>query len=305
MSKILVTGMTASQYSEKYRKKHWTYSSSLISVLQELGHTVEVGFERPDGEYKHIFIGLSSLMSVSSNGVYPTLKTIARYWDSEKITFFIDGPIVGNISDSISSVIKKPDRLFKSLFQKRPGFSTDTAQRDFIMSAVQNLHENPWPTTLVPILPWEYTEDIQKKAPLAQIYRLNLDYAVKNRYLQSSIHKYDFWTGNLPNSSWTTRHMNTMSFGVIGFKQSKHATDLEIAQNISSSVGVLYSPEKDGISYWSPHILSALHLGVPLAVDWKKTSTISHWGLLPGAMEDLRMPERISLAANQKNSYLS
>ena len=98
MSRILITGMSAPQYSEALNRKTLGFAGAIKIALEQAGHTVTQ--KEPDTrwvlrdftQYDVILVGLSPLVSISSNGVYGTLHTIKLMQNSGKIIYFVDAP---------------------------------------------------------------------------------------------------------------------------------------------------------------------------------------------------------------------
>ena len=104
MSKILITGMSASHASDKTNLRSLSFAGVIKLVLEQQGHEVvqvnpEVSWNLKDLEqYDSVLVGLSPITSLSANHVYGALSVIDVLLDSPKLRLFIDAPEPGKIT---------------------------------------------------------------------------------------------------------------------------------------------------------------------------------------------------------------
>jgi len=311
MTTITVSGMTAPQYSWKGTSTKVSYMSQLVALFSSMEDDVQVvpakNASEVDDNSTVILVGLNSLMSLSSNNVFGALEIIERYWDDSRLTFFIDAPVPDNIDGSISSVIRDPQRLFKKMFEKRAGWPTTETERIRLLYAISDLYEEQWPTTFYPGLPWEYPEDVREKLPNASLVSLNLDRAFSGRFTgEVPSEKLELWATTNPKNPWLLKQMQTMAFGTVGLRPTRFAPDSAVYSRIASCAGFILPVEKDGMSWWNPHIMSSLLSSTPVVSNWKRTQKLGgEWALLPSAIEDMAIFDRQTTAITQKESYLA
>ena len=310
MTLVTVSGMTAPQYSWKGMATRVSYMSQLVALFSGIEDVRVVparSAAEVDDNSSLILVGLNSLMSLSSNNVYGALEIVERYWDDSRLAFFIDAPVPDNIEGSVSSVIRDPERLFKKLFQKRASWPVTGEHKVLLLNAVEHLYQEEWPTTFYPELPWEYVEDVREKLPNAPLVSLNLDSVFPGRFMgEAPAHKLDLWTTTNIKNPWLLRQMHAMNHGSVSLRPTRFAPDSATSTRIASSTGFILPVEKDGLTWWNPHIMTSFHNGIPVVSNWKKTQKLGpEWALLPGAVEDMSVEERTATSTAQKESYLA
>ena len=111
MSKILITGMSASHASHSANSRSISFAGVLKTVLTLQGHEVtqldpEVSWNTKDfEEYDSVLVGLSPLTSLSANRVYGALSVIDVLLDTDKLVFFLDAPEPNRITSSLRAII--------------------------------------------------------------------------------------------------------------------------------------------------------------------------------------------------------
>jgi len=310
MTLITVSGMSAPQYSWKGAATKVSYMSQLVALfsgMEDCQVAPASNAAEVDESSSLIVVGLSSLMSLSSNNLYGALSIIEKYWDDSRLVFFIDAPIPDNIAASVSSVARDPQRLFKKIFQNRANWPKTDEEKTKLLRAVERLREEQWPTTFYPGLPWEYEEDVRKKIPNASLVSLNLDRAFSGRFMGApSVERFDLWVTTNTKNSWAMRQMQAMGLGIVGLRPTRFAPDTAVSTRISACTGFILPVEKDGLTWWNPHIMTSFHNSVPVVSNWKKTQKMGReWSLLPSAIEDMSVFDRQTVAIAQKESYLA
>lgn len=316
MSRIFLTGMTASQTSLFSNKRTKSYAGQLYHALSELGHEVtwfsaNTSYPHRWDDYDAILVGIAPIMSVSANYAYGGLSVIESAWSTGKLTLFIDAPNPAQIAASLASVARNPDQLFKPFFQKRDAYDYASTRGKFrMLRAVDMLANDPWPITLFPALPWQsnyspYFRDNMPTGSRSSLLGLNMD-AIRPtapRYRADNL-RADHWLYDRM-SDWVTQQTSTTIFGVSEMKLNRMSNDLTVEDRLSRCIGAYISPNKDKSLWWTPRLMQSLSVCTPIATNWRESSQFAQsWGVLPSIIEDMNTYQRQSLAELQMQDYL-
>lgn len=316
MAKILITGMTASQYGTA-DKRTKTFAGQMRKLLAEQNHTVE--HVQPDiswtrdtlAHYDVVLIGLAPILGMGSAHSYGALHMIYLLQDDPRLRLFIDAPVPTNVGASLRSVLKNPDQLTKPFHAKRPNFHwASSGGRDSLLDAVSGLvHGNTAPI-LYPMLPWAQDDtDWHLQMPDAMFGNfigLNLDGADSITVNKPEVKLLEYWATDNVRSKWVENITRRLSFGVGPMKTEKFSKDEDVSRRMSWMVGSLIAPQRDGRTWWTPRYLQSLAVGTPVATEWRESFQIgSSWSVLPQTIEDMSVAQRIHLAREQAEAYLA
>lgn len=319
MAKILVTGMTSPQSSRRLNSRSVAFSGALASIAESGGH--EVNLTAPSArttledlrQYDSIVIGLTSPLSVTANFSFGALVMIGRLIGDKRLSFLIDTDLPGKISAGIRSLQKDRDQLIKPFYSTRreyKDFLSDASLQSFASAAIDFLGSDTasWPMSVFPALPWSSAKEVEEKLPKAaaqSLYGITVDsFFVEPFAKQISDVRQRQWVIDSDKTKWSKSVTATLAVPHVKMKQKRSASDSEVSALMSSSLGVLISPNDDGMVPWSHRWAQALNHTTPIASDWKITSVVGEsWSHLPAGIEDMGHIDRYELAIAQKQEY--
>jgi hypothetical protein len=315
MSQILITGMSAPQYSEGVNAKSLSFSGVMSKVLTDSGHTVTqkapdvLWTARDFSRYDVVLVGLSPLTSISSNYIYGALMAIHTLKDTGKLRLFVDAPEPSRIFGSLRAVSKNPSNLTKPFFSYRKGYDVASQSNvsHVLIEVVNQLLENEWPVTLYPSVPWDgYQSLVHDQFPeqtRKSLRAVSLDsYLLADESFKAPLVTLG-WTCDDMSTKWSKQAAASVSTYVLPMRWHKNVDDDAVFLNIASSIGALISPAYSG-TWWSYRLIQSLNAGVPVATDWIESVFLGYeWSYLPAAIEDMSESERRTLAARQVKSY--
>lgn len=154
--KILLTGITGQHIGKDPRLNYDHLTKMYARALRQWGYEVEHRRVEPEEDvtgYTAIIAGMGPINSTATRYSYGTLDFLSRAEKSGVATlFFCDDWQVQLIGSSFGTMVRKPERLTKDFFKSaRVDFDWARANNDRLMEYVTRLHENEWPTTILPI----------------------------------------------------------------------------------------------------------------------------------------------------------
>jgi len=313
MSKVFLTGMSASQASSSSNKKSLTFAGVLDKVLTSAGH--EVTWASPSvymtkkslNKFDAVLVGISPLTSVGANRVYGALSVVNALKDTDKLTLFVDTPTPSQIEVSLKAVITNPESLTKSFFSYRKEYSNVIADKDLlnsVLSGVKYLYENDWTTTLYPKLPWKSEFKLAPNAK-TNLVGVNLDSHI---ILESNVKpdRRPKWVIDNLTTPWAKSTTAALSLPNSLMKWNKGWTDEQVDEQILRSIGAIVSPDKRDGTYWSYRYIQAINSNTPVITDWKESHFIGDaWNILATSMESMSQEKRDLIATAQRESYLA
>jgi hypothetical protein len=316
MSKILITGMSASHSSEKANLRSLSFAGVMKLVLEQQGHEViqenpEVSWNTKDLEqYDSVLVGISPLTSLSANHVYGALSVIDVLLDSPKLHLFIDAPEPAKITASLRAMVKTPDNLTKPFYSYRKGFSSATQPNmlENLLDVIDRLLNKQWPTTLYPSLPWtdeiKHVADCLPEGADNSLVGINLDSYLISTQDMIEIERRDKWVVENYSTKWVKSTTSTLTHPTVPMKWNKAWTDEQVSTQISSGLGALIPPYSSS-TWWSYRYIQCMNNLTPIATDWKESQLIgSSWTHLASSIESMSQEERIRLAKDQRDSYI-
>jgi hypothetical protein len=313
--KVLITGMTAQQYSSAAAEKSTAFSIVLKNIVESSGY--DVHFTSPSVEwtsfflsdYSHIFVGLSSPASVTANATYGALSVVDEMWDSSKMTMFIDAPEPWKIFGGLRSIERTPDSLFKSFYSRRPAYHAmqqSKKQRAKVLSGIEKLSSKKWNRAIYPSLPWKTEIPGISDNAKDSLVPLSVDsfcISKEQRYNSTRISR---WVVENASSKWATDISKGLLFDCISLKEIKAKNAAETEQAMSENAGVLLGPSDDKTTWWSARFSQAMNSGTPVATDWRASSSIGNsWSHLAATIESMSHIDRYELAVVQRNDYIN
>ena len=317
MSRILITGMSASQASLNANRRSLSFAGVIHDFLTESGHDVvmcdpRVSWSLEDvEEYSAVIVGVSPITSLSANKAYGALNLIDLLWEDPRLRLLVDAPHPAQISASLRSVSTKPGNLTKPFYAYRQGYqlAANKTVSTRLLGAVERLLNDTWPETIYPSLPWRDSFLVSDELPAGArsgLSGINLDsFLVAESAPKGDIEKIAKWAADNTTSTWTKKVQKTLALPVSPMRHTKGEDDRQVSSQILRSVGSLISPHRDG-TWWTYRYIQSLNAGVPVATDWKESQHIGNsWSVLPATIEHLSDGARRDLAWDQLQDYMS
>ena len=317
MSRILITGMTAAQVSPAYSSI--SFSSLLTRKLEALGHSVvredpSVSWTAESlSWFDTVFVGVAPVTALGANRAYGALSVISVLWGTPRLRLFIEAPNPGQISHSITSILKTPDNINKAFYSYRKEYDalSDHSVKLRVYQGVLKLGTREWPNTIYPTLPWTQEdpavllpEGCHYCTPLSMDMSLLTDDPRADYF--SSPPDNETWVADDPRSKWTIANTDQLVSTVEPMKLHKFSTDEDVYARIYKSLGALISPTRHGRTWWTPRYGQALRAGVPVATEWRDAGSLgAEWSLLPTQIESMSLDEQVTVATMQFDQYLN
>lgn len=317
MSKILITGMSASHASQKANLRSLSFAGVIRRVLEQQGHEViqenpEVSWNIKDlEEYDAVLVGISPITSLSANHVYGALSVMDVLLDSPKLHLFIDAPEPGKITSSLRAMIKTPENLTKPFYSYRKGFShaSQPNMLNNLIEVIEDLLTKPWPVTLYPSLPWtnekEHVADLLPEGARKSLKAVNLDSFLISTQDMIETERRDKWAVENYSTRWIKTTTSTLSNPTVPMKWNKSWSDTQVDAQIAASIGALIPPYSSS-TWWSYRYIQCMNALTPIATDWKESSILGpSWTHLASSIESMSQEERTELALEQRSTYIA
>lgn len=317
MSKILITGATASQGSVDANNRTDRFSGLLNRALNAADIDSQIMFTKSTvskdfyDQYDLVLVGIAPVNSMSAYRVYDALATVNALKDSGKLRIIIDAPEPSIIFQSFKSALLNPDILKKNHFANRSSYDRIISDSKFFaetLDSVEYLLSSPLDiiTPKVPTVDatkFDYGIPNHDGGTLTQI---NVDSMLSTFYLSEVEVDRKFWVAEYPNQKWASTMAKTLTKPVLSIKRSAYDDKTSLVSRLHHSVGYLLNVYKNDLPWWSSNIMLSLSCGVPVFSDWRWTQHIGKsWTDLPAHNELIGSKERLALAINQKEEYLS
>jgi len=315
MGNTLLTGMTAGHTSKNANERSLTFAGVINQTLTAAGH--DVTWADPDinwtqdmlDKFDAVIVGIAPITSLAANRAYGALNIIETMYDSSKLTLYIDAPMPQLITASLSSIERGQTDLVKPFFsyRKQYALAASDPQRARLESAIHRLYADPWPTTIYPMLPWE-AEPLAKGLPegAGGLFGVNLDAVLLSDGPVPEYERDQVWAIDSYRTRWAITTAKSVVLPTTPMRPDKTTTDWDVEQLMASTIGTMISPQKTGGTWWSYRYVQALRTGSPVVTEWRDSGILgSAWSFLPARIETLSDTDRLSLAQDQKDTYLS
>jgi len=316
MTRVLITGMSASQTSVNANKRSLSFAGAIEKALTETGSQVimlepDITWEKEHLDYYDVvLVGISPLTSLSAHYSYGALHVMNLLRGSSKLRLFIDAPNPAQISSSLRAITAWPENLVKPFYSNRKGYSLacSSDMSKALTDVVVRLEKESWPVTLYPSLPWGDKKVALKDLPAAaqgSIRGINLDSFLIERPKKLVEDRTARWAADNPDSPWTQKVLATLNYPAIPMKWNKGWTDPQVQEQIEQCIGALVTPYKNG-TWWTYRYIQAMNTATPVATEWRESCVVSHeWSHLASNIEDMVPKQRIDLSMQQSKTYLA
>lgn len=310
MSTVLITGMTASQVKPVTRAGVKTLAGALKTVLEELGHTVDLRpFVIADEEvkpYDHVLVGLGPLKGVGTSYMYEAIQAIDIYSDIASVALFCDDTSTAKIGREFKTITKRPSDYTKPFFMYKREWSLvqpGTTVNDRHLSVIKRLagmEEDDW---YWPVLmpSWSFDHAYVAAAKICSQAAHNVVSFDPTAYFTGEIgpahsdRDDHFWVTTMGTDSTTIKRMTSLS----------HWDVVSVSTDYSKILGA--SAMLVPSSIWSPDIQLASSLNIPVATDWRVLGPLLGvpFEVLPENIEAMTDDERAELAKSQHDALQS
>jgi hypothetical protein len=309
--KILFTGMASSHCGPT---ANMNFFCGLTDVAKQIPEA-DVTWMAPNlawtrehlDSYDAIFVGVLPPTSPSANSLYGAMNVINLMFESPKLYLVVDHPQIWQFKSSIAAVTRNVESIYTSFYSKRRDFkiaNTDELKSS-IFSAAKKLQNLPWPKTIYPQLPWKSNEDV---APFltGNLVGVNIDSHLLDERPVFPETKINTWHVDSQDVKWSTQHSKLLVNPVLPMKHSAKAIDSDVLNNISISIGSLIAPQERGVgTWWSYRYIQSLNSYTPIISEWRETSKLgASWNVLAASVEEMHPADLLSLAVNQRQSYI-
>jgi hypothetical protein len=316
--KILLTGMASSHVSPKAHSTNFGFFAALNEALITDGHDVvwapaSIIWTAEDLDiYDAVFVGIVPPTAISANRAYGALNVIQKLFGSDKLKLVIDSPQYWILGHSLASVVKQPEKLVGTFYDKRSeyGLAKHPSYLAILVDACQKLLSEKWPITIYPSLPWKNTKSVADLLPAGasdSLIGINLDSLYITNSLPEPTLEAENWVTTDKNGTWSNAIGMTIRHSIAPTRASKADTNEVVSQNIANSIGVLVAPQRrKGGTWWSFIYTQAMNELVPVATEWRESSLIGQsWNVLASEIEDMTPIDRYILATKQRQEYLN
>ena len=319
--KVLITGSTANQTNPQSHERSMNFAGMMRDHLVSRGISVvwqEPHYEMDVSEYDRILVGLNSPLALGSSKMYPTLWLINSLWGDSRLVLFLDSPDPNNITRALSSIERNPKSFTKEFFSNRRGFEEavhDMRIRSSIFSAMNKLSKEEWPKTVVPAFPWTKEEDIARELPSSawngsnlKLVNLDLDIFENLDVITAyagipSIRQDKWYYERGGNKSWIRKNKGRSPVFSLNNSHRENLRSYHL-EALGSAQGFIHAPCRRELIWWTPKVALATSQGAPI-VTGKSASTLSPlWSVSASGLELMKPTTRMSLALQQRSSYL-
>lgn len=310
--KILMTGMSSGHCAVS---SNVTFFNTLYKIFSEFADVTicapRLSWTRADlQKFDAVIVGMTPPTALSANNIYGALHVLDLMYESDKLRLVVDSPQIWQYKNSLGSFKKNPNQIFRPLYENRRDYKqVQVSRADVATSVADKMGSLKWPKTYVPLLPWGTTESAAEALrfiPADRLIGLKVDSYLLDKKISSPTGKTSWAVDNIKSSWWKDLSALTTKPGE-PIRPSNRADDSIVDSVISSSIGVVVTPQDRKVgTWWSYRYPQALSLGVPVVTYWQDTYEFhDSWAALAYQVEDMPEYDRQSLAEKQYLSYKS
>lgn len=316
--KVLITGCSAQQASNKHAQRTPTFASLLVKAFADAGVVADhvepsISYtEEQLSKYDLVVVGITPPTSITANKIYPAFAMAARARKIGNLALMIDAPDSMKIQPSLKACYADPKSFYKDFYNRRKNYSDVVQDLDLqqeIQGFVRFLIEDKWPTTFYPVFPWstkkfaEYLPNLdqEKLVPVSVDSYLIIQAPAAQNYYETK----KYWTCDGLQTPFGVAHSKMIRHSVEPTRETKWEPQAETLARIRGSIGTLVATYRNDESWWSPALAQSLSQNVPVVHDWKLTRHLGpEWNHLATNIEDMDSAGRLDVAFHQKQSYL-
>lgn len=319
MKSIAISGMTASQSSEKSFHRSATFASVLSDILEE--QNISVHFIEPSvflkksdlKQYDAVLIGVAPILSLAANKAYGALHMINILKNDDRLRLFVDAPEPSKIRTSLRAIDRNSDDIVKQFYASRKHYSDVTGNvkvMDSVLGGAKALLSQWDYTTLYPSTPFIDNARVEKDL-FGEVKNTMLGLQIDSSLIKRITNHFattrnNSWAVDNRKAKWFKTLEKSLANPIVDMKKNKGTTDSDVYELIADSSGAIVSMSDDGMLWWNYRTAQALNSETPVFSDWKTTSVIGDsWSLLPSKVEDMDYVDIYELAVTQRKQYLS
>ena len=319
--KILITGCTAQQSSQRAAERYPTSGALMKYALESQG--VEVDFKDPSidtsqeelSQYDLVLLGIAPPTSLGASRLYGAFSTGNKARKNGNLALFLDSPEPHKVYAGIKSCSVDTKRLSKSFYSARKGYKeyvSDPRVEREVDDFLYYLHNGVWPHTFYTALPWSYPDEVQKDIPNIPIHKIipmNFDSIIMTASGEAdkpSDVQPNYFVSDSPNTVWMKKLRKQLVSEVVPAKAGKWDDVHSVQWRIKKSLGTIAPIYRSNHAWWTATVPLSLGLGVPVVTDWNKSKSLGEsWTFLASGIESLSGEERAIVAAQQAEDYRS
>jgi hypothetical protein len=316
--KVLITGCSAQQASNKHAQRTPTFASLLVKAFSDAGVVADhvepsISYtEEQLSKYDLVVVGITPPTSIAANKIYPAFSMASKAQKIGNLALMIDAPDSMKIQPSLKACYSDPNNFYKEFYSRRKNYFEvieDLNLRQEIQNFVNFLIENQWPTTFFPSYPWstkkfaEYLPNLaeEKIVPVSVDSYLILQAPTAQNYYETK----KYWTCDGLQTPFGVSLSKMLLYPVESTRANRWEPQVETLERIRSSIGTLVATYRNEESWWSPALAQSLSQNIPVVHDWKLTQHLgSEWSHLATSIEGMDTAGRLDVAFHQKQSYL-
>jgi len=309
--KILFTGMSSHHTKPSKNVTFFKTLAESVSIFASVEwKTPTINCTQEDfSNYDYVVVGLTPPTSMSANNLYGALRIIDVLYNSPKLVMVVDHPQLWQYKHGFNSIKLNSSSMFNTFYSKRREFSIASKKEsvESIISGVNKLLTQKWPTTIYPSLPWSDGKNYKKffgSYGVDSLVPVNLDSFLLND-TDSEIFVGNNWIVDNPKSTWISSISKFLTKPIYPVSNNKKINDKDALDSIKNSFAFIFTPQERGVgTWWSYRLIQALNTETAILSDWKVTHLLGpEWSLLSYDLENKNNDSIAKIAKLQKESY--
>lgn len=319
MKKVLLTGMTAQHTSRRAHAKSASFSGLLADCMTRYGWTIDMiepsmeWSEQDLDEYDAVVVGVAPLTSTSAHRAYGALSVVQKLQNDDRLVMLVDAPEPYKIAASLKAISKDPQKLVKPFYEKRSEYkkACEPAEQKRLLSVVEWLQNEQWPTTIYPALPWSTDDMLVRQLPMTLEclkHGLCPDAVLMSTTVKPdspTSARHDWWCATAVQTDWVSEMRHHLRHPVVPAKATPKAYDDEVIARLAHATGTLATTYRQSTPWWTTRVAQSLAVHTPVVTDWRYSVGLgAPWAVLGATVESMDRLERHELALLQRSVYL-
>lgn len=311
--------MTAQHTSRRAHARSATFSGLLAESMASAGWVADMiepsmaWTDQDLDDYDAVVVGLAPLTSTSAHRAYGALSVLQRLNNDPRLSVLVDAPEPYKLVASLRAVKKDTTKLVKPFYEKRSEYkrASEPGEQKRLLSIVDRLLDDPWPTTVYAALPWSSDDMLVKQVPNTLDSKkhglcpdaLLLSSTVKPDSPLTTRH--EWWSATAVQTDWVAEMRQHLRHPIVPAKATPKAGDEEVVARLAHSTGTLATTYRQAIPWWTTRIAQSLAVHTPVVTDWRYSVGLgAPWAVLGATVESMDRLERHELALLQRSTYM-